>query len=95
MDELKMSKVDYATLVAKGAAGAIPYLGGMAAEIIGTLIPNQRIDRIVGFLEKLDVRVGRLESEPMKARLRQSGMIDLMEDSLYQAARALSNERLV
>jgi hypothetical protein len=95
MEELKASKVDYASIVAKGVAGAIPYAGGMVAEIIGTLIPNQRVDRIIRFLEKLDLRVARLESEPMKARLRESGTIDLMEDSFYQAARAISDERLV
>lgn len=40
MDELKSNKADHAALIAKGTVGAIPYLGGIAAEIIGTLIPN-------------------------------------------------------
>lgn len=95
MDEFKANKVDYAALVAKGVAGVIPLAGGMVAEVIGTLIPNQRVDRIIRFLEKLDLRVGRLESEAMKARLRQTETIDLMEDAFHQAARALSDERLV
>jgi hypothetical protein len=95
MDELKPNKVDYAALAAKGVAGAIPFAGGIVAEIIGALIPNQRVDRIVRFLEKLDTRVGRLESEPVKAKLRQSNTIDLIEDAFLQAARALSDERLV
>ncbi len=95
MDELKSNKADYAALIAKGTVSAIPYLGGLAAEIVGTLIPNQRIDRIVRFLETLDSRVGDLESEQMKNKLRQSDVIDLVEDSFHQAARALSDERLV
>lgn len=95
MDELKSNKADHAALIAKGTVGAIPYLGGIAAEIIGTLIPNQRIDRIVRFLEKLDLRLGDLESERVKAKLRQSNVIDLVEDSFHQAARALSDERLI
>ncbi len=95
MDELKSNKADYAALIAKGMAGMIPHLGGMVAEIIGTLIPNQRGDRIVRFLEMLEVRVGHLESERVKAKLRQSGTIDLIEDAFHQAARALSDERLV
>lgn len=95
MDELKSNKADYAAVIAKGTVGAIPYLGGLAAEIIGTLIPNQRIDRIVRFLEKLDLRLGDLESERVRDKLRQSDVIDLMEDSFHQASRALSDERLV
>lgn len=94
MDELKPSKSDYATLVAKGVAGAIPYAGGIVAEIIGTLIPNQRLDRIARFLGMLDLRVSRLESEQTTARLRESTTIDLFEDAVFQAARALSDERL-
>ncbi len=94
MDELKSNKADYAVLIAKGAVGAIPYLGGIASEIIGTLIPNQRIDRIVRLLEKLDVRLGDLESERIRDKLRQPDVIDLIEDSFHQAARALSDERL-
>lgn len=45
------------------------------------------------FLEKLDLRLGDLESERVKAKLRQSNVIDLVEDSFHQAARALSDER--
>ncbi len=47
------------------------------------------------FLERLDLRVGDLESERVKAKLRQSDVIDLVEDSFHQAARALSDERLI
>lgn len=94
MGELKLNKMDYAALVAKGVAGAIPYAGGIVTEIIETLIPNQRLDRITRFLGKLDLRVGRLESEQTTARLRESETIDLFEDAVSQAARALSDERL-
>lgn len=94
MDELKPNKMDHFALVAKGVAGAIPHAGGIVAEIIGTLIPNQRMDRITKFVEKLDSRVGSLESEQIKARLRKSETIDLFEDAAFQASRALSDDRL-
>ena len=95
MDDLKTNKADYAVLIAKGTVGLIPHLGGMVAEIIGTLIPNQRVDRIIRFLEKLDVRVSHLESERVKSKLKHSQTIDLLEDGFLQAARAISDERLV
>lgn len=94
MDEIKSNKADYTAIVAKGALGAIPYVGAMLAEIIGTLIPNQRMDRISRFLEKLEGRIGRLESEPVKTKLGQSNTIDLIEDAFLQAARAVSDDRL-
>ena len=28
-----------------GRVGAIPFVGSLAAEIVGTIIPNQRIDQ--------------------------------------------------
>jgi hypothetical protein len=94
MEDLKASKPDYAALIAKGTVGAIPVIGGLVAEIVGTLIPNQRMDRIARFLEKLEARVGNLESDRLKARLMQSEGIDLLEDTFLQASRALSDERL-
>jgi hypothetical protein len=45
------SPTDYGVSAAKGLAGLIPGIGGIVAEIIGAVIPNQRVDRIARFLE--------------------------------------------
>lgn len=104
MENLKNNWADYAVALSKAAAAAIPQapglgrleaLGGFVGEAIGMLIPNQRMDRISRFLTKLEVRVSHLEKERLKIKLTHHETIDLLEDGILQAARALSDERLV
>ncbi len=94
MPNLNSNTQDKIALVLKGSAGAIPFAGGIIAEVIGELIPNQRIDRIATFLKILEQRVGKIENTHLKNQLRQEQNIDLFEDACFQAIRALSNERL-
>lgn len=78
----------------KGLIGTVPYVGSIIAEIIGELIPNQRTDRIVAFLIKLDEKVAHIEKEVLEHKLRQKENIDLFEDACFQASRALTDEKL-
>ena len=48
------TKKDYAVSIGKGILGAIPIVGPLMAETVGSIIPNQRIDRINDFLLKLE-----------------------------------------
>jgi hypothetical protein len=50
---MSSSKYDVASIILKGTLGAVPFVGPLAAEIIGTLIPNQRLSRIESFLKIL------------------------------------------
>lgn len=95
MSDLNATNVDRLTSVAKGVAGACPFIGPLASEAIGHLIPNQRLDRVVQFLQelehmvrKIDSRLGRLE-----VNLRTPEGLDLLEEGLVQAARSISRER--
>lgn len=92
--DLENKTQDGLALVLKGAAGAIPYAGGIVAEIIGELIPNQRVDRIVAFLQLLDQKVAHMEKEYLERQLRDKHNTDLFEDACFQASRALGEERL-
>ena len=94
LPSLNVSTSDYVTSLAKGAFGAIPFAGPIAAEIIGHIIPNQRADRIVRFVELLEERVKHLEQESFRERCLQPDSVDLVEDALFQAARAKSQDRL-
>ena len=85
---------DIAAIITKGGLGAIPYLGPLAAEIIGSLIPNQRIDRIVSLLKTLESKIDEEEKAKVEKRMLEEKSIDLMEDGFMQAARALSEERI-
>jgi hypothetical protein len=91
--KLNSNSVDWATVVAKGSAGAIPIAGGFLAEIVGSLIPNQRMDRIVEFLTALDNEFKRLPEDVVEKLRDNELFIDLVEESCIKASRAVSNER--
>nr|CAA6830690.1 MAG: Unknown protein [uncultured Thiotrichaceae bacterium] len=88
-----IEKPDIATMFSKGIVGAIPFVGPLAAEIIGATIPNQRIDRIESFLEKLENKIKEIDKEKVQALIKNPETIDLFEDAFIQASRALSEDR--
>ena len=58
---MKSNVKDLATIFGKGLVGAIPFVGPLAAEIVGSIIPNQRIDRIETFLKMLESKIHGLD----------------------------------
>ena len=51
-DNLELQKLDYVASAAKAALSAVPFAGSLFAELAGTVIPNQRIDRIIKFAKR-------------------------------------------
>ena len=89
----KRKTEDWVAVLGKGLFGAIPVVGPLAAEVIGTLIPNQRLDRIEGYLKKVEEKLKNLKEDQLREKFTDQENIDLFEDSLYQASKALSEER--
>jgi hypothetical protein len=92
--QLNSTSIDIIASASKGIVGAVPVAGALLAEIVGNIIPNQRVDRIVRFVRLLDERLVGIEQEVAKARLTQPAGIDLLEDAFTQAARATTQDRL-
>lgn len=90
---LDETKTDLAVSFAKGVFGAVPYIGGIVAEVTGTLIPRQRLDRVTEFLQILDAMVTELQREVLEQKMKTEEFIDLFEDAVWQAARARSRNR--
>ncbi len=90
---LEPQKIDYVTSAAKAALGVVPFAGSLLAELAGTVIPNQRINRIVKFAEILEKRLAQLEQDFVKSQLQEETFSDLVEEGLRQASRSLSDER--
>jgi hypothetical protein len=84
---------DIAAIIGKGLLGAIPFVGPLAAEIVGAIIPNQRIDRIETLLRLLETKISEEDKEKVKQRIVSPESVDLIEDGFVQASRALSEER--
>lgn len=97
--EIKSTKLsDVLAILSKGVIGTIPLLGPLLAEIVGEIIPNQRLDRIELLLKQLDQKVQELTNyvtpEKINERFRSSEFICILEVGLYQAAKAISTERV-
>jgi hypothetical protein len=84
---------DFAAIIGKGVLGAIPFVGPLAAEIIGTIIPNQRIDRIESLLKILESKIPKEDIQKVERNINSPQAIDLIEDGFIHGSRALSEER--
>lgn len=85
---------DIVASLAKGTTGMVPFVGSLIAEVVGNIIPNQRVDRIVRFVELLEQRLGKFEEETLRRKLVDPQVVDILEDSFTQAARATTQKRL-
>jgi len=79
--------------MAKGALGALPFAGSLLAELAGSVIPKQRIDRISDFARRLEEQIGALDQASVRAKLTNENFTDLFEEATRHAARALTEER--
>lgn len=48
---IQTNAIDYVTAGAKAFLSAIPFVGSLLAEITGSIIPKQRVDRIADFVK--------------------------------------------
>ena len=92
-DDLNSGTIDYSVALIRGAAGLVPFVGPLLAEIIGVTIPSQRLDRVAKFSEKLECRLNEVEKCLLESKLEDDDFTDLIEEGVRQAARSLSDER--
>ena len=88
--ELESNEVDLTAQATRGLVGVIPLAGPILAEIVNSLIPNQRLDRACRFLEELNERLSLLEQESLR---KNELAIDLFEDATIIASRSFSMNR--
>jgi len=85
--------VDRASALTKGGIGMIPVAGPIIAELVGTLIPDQRFDRIEAYIRFLESRIDLLSTEQKEVIKTSPEHIDLFEEGAHQAVRAITDER--
>ncbi|HNY42973.1 MAG TPA: hypothetical protein PKJ41_21395 [Bryobacteraceae bacterium] len=90
---IRNSQADYVTSAAKSILGAVPFAGSLLAEIAGSIIPNQRIDRLAKFASELEDKLASLDQAFVRSRLTDENFTDLMEEGIRQVARSVSDER--
>lgn len=84
---------DYLVAAAKGALGALPWVGGFLGELLGTVIPNQRLDRLVDFATQLDRKLQAAEVSIESLSSRQDASAELLEEAMRQATAPSSQMR--
>ena len=90
---LETNKEDMMSLFVKSVFGIIPF-GSPIGEAITTVIPNQKLERVVDFVHILNYKIKNAERKIEEQELKSTEFTDLLEDALGQASRALSKERL-
>ena len=88
-----LNTTDLLVSSAKSIVGIAPYVGPLLAELVGTFIPNQRIDRLGKYAEELDKRLSKFEQDFLKEEMCKDECIDCFEEGFRQATRALSDDR--
>src|SRR2546429_160878 len=82
---------EIATAFLKSLASYVPTIGQFLAQVIGIVIPNQKVDRLIAFAKELGERVKYLEEDTVKLGLETPEFTDLLEEALIQPSRALTD----
>ncbi len=92
-DPLEKNQTDTLSATGQAIASMVPLVGGVLAILISETIPNQRADRVVAYLRKLERRIELLEATPEEI-FSDPEKVDLIEEGAFQSARATSEERI-
>jgi hypothetical protein len=84
---------DRVTALITSGLKTIPISGSIMAELVGALVPEQRLVRIESYLRYLESRISLLSNEQKEAIRTSADHVDLFEEGAYQAVRALTDER--
>lgn len=95
MSQLDTNTRDRLVSAAKSTAGALPFVGTLVCEVIDSVIPGLRIERVVSYLKTLDEKVGAIDEklENFKSSLKSEEGLDVFEEGVIQASRAVSEDR--
>lgn len=93
--DLRPSALDHGLGAFRALASLLP-AGGIAAELFCSIIPNQRMDRVVAYLEELQRRLSTIEDAPTLAEAEHlsSAKAELFEAGVRSAARPMGAERM-
>lgn len=78
LTELGSKAVDHRVALYKSIVGTLPVVGSLLSEVVGEVIPNQRLDRIQKFAEALEAKIQDLDPDQVEARFRDPEFIDLL-----------------
>jgi len=94
--DLQANSTDYITSLVKSTFGVIPIVGPAAQELLGVIIPNQRMDRVVGFVKALGKELEELKEDvdSLNEKLSDDKYSSLFYKACVGSADAYSDERI-
>ena len=87
------NKSDLIASVGKSVMGAVPFVGPLLSELVDSLIPNQRIDRLTKYVAELEKRLSNTDEQNIRQKVKHEEYLSLIEDGYIYASRAITNER--
>jgi hypothetical protein len=90
---LDANEVDHFVSAVQASLGAVPGIGPIVAGIVTSVIPRQRLDRVVDVVRILRDQLSGLQQDFVRERMLREEFTDLLEDALPQAGRASTEER--
>jgi len=92
-DDLSDRAPDYVASALKSAVGWVPFAGSLLTEVIGNVVPNQRIDRLTKFAQIMEKKLQGMEQQFIRSQLNNEFFVDVIEEGLLQASRSLTDDR--
>lgn len=92
-DAFENNKTDLVASVAKSAVGAVPFAGNLLSEVVGLIIPNQRIERLSKYVQELEKKLAQVSEDTINELSKDERFVDLIEEGFIQASRAITDER--
>lgn len=91
LHNVRNDKTDETVALVKAGISAIPFpCSGVLAEVLTTIIPNKRTERILDFLEKLAEKISEHEALLIKENKFAN---DIFQEAIVSASKSLSEER--
>ena len=95
MHQLDTNARDRLVSVAKGVSGALPFVGTIVGELLDSVVPNLRFERVAEYLKKIDEEIGSLKVklDNFEKSIKTEEGIDIFEEGIIQASRSVSSDR--
>ena len=87
------NKSDLIASAGKSVVGAVPFVGPLLSELVDSLIPNQRVDRLIKYVTELERRLSGTEEASLRLKIQNEEYLILIEDGYIYASRAITDER--
>ena len=92
-DIVSSNKSDLIASAGKSVVGAVPFVGPLLSELVDSLIPNQRVDRLTKYVTELERRLSATEEQNLRLKVQNEEYLTLIEDGYIYASRAITDER--